>query len=139
MKAKIFGKGLIYWLAVIGLVIGMTGTVNAAEGEGNCPVPGPIPPGGTLKCDFNVCDDNIDNDGDGFIDGADPDCSGGAPHACLDGLDNDGDGWIDSADPSCWRVHPPSDIPTLTQWGIIILMTVIMGIGVMILVRRRMA
>jgi hypothetical protein len=44
------------------------------------------------------CSDGIDNDGDGLIDSADPDCSTGT---CTDGLDNDGDGWMDMDDPDC--------------------------------------
>lgn len=35
-------------------------------------------------------------------------------------------------------IAPPEDIPTLSEWGTIIFMTIIMGIGVAILVRRRM-
>ena len=62
------------------------------------------------------CSDGIDNDGDGLIDAADPDChtdgnpgnpdsynpggtEGGAQ--CADGKDNDGDGLVDAADPGC--------------------------------------
>ena len=46
------------------------------------------------------CQDGIDNDGDGLIDLADPDCMGDPTHpsespACSDGLDNDNDGLID--------------------------------------------
>ena len=47
----------------------------------------------------------IDNDGDGLVDGADPDCQvGPTPEgppgdaSCTDGLDNDGDGLVDGAD-----------------------------------------
>ena len=32
---------------------------------------------------------------------------------------------------------PPSDIPTLSEWGIIIFMTIILGIGIVTLLRRR--
>ena len=46
------------------------------------------------------CDDGIDNDGDGAVDGADGECTGGPglPESgaqCSDGLDNDGDGAMD--------------------------------------------
>lgn len=59
------------------------------------------------------CSDGIDNDGDGLIDQADPQCYGpyGAESAdglgravqdvCADGLDNDGDGLTDRDDPQC--------------------------------------
>ena len=55
------------------------------------------------------CEDGIDNDGDGLIDGADPACMAGndresedPPPACSDGLDNDADGLIDHPDdPGC--------------------------------------
>jgi streptogramin lyase len=46
-----------------------------------------------------VCNDNIDNDGDTLIDAADPDCQ--TPEVCNDNLDNDGDTLIDAADPDC--------------------------------------
>ncbi len=59
------------------------------------------------------CLDGIDNDGDGLVDAADPQCldpfSGEsadgvrrAPDtACNDGIDNDGDGRVDAADDGC--------------------------------------
>lgn len=91
-----FVRGLIYWLVIFVLVFGMMGMVEA-EGEGDCPVAGPIPFGDTVEeCDFNVCDDNIDNDGDGLVDLDDPDCQ-----TCNDGIDNDGDGLTDGKDPDC--------------------------------------
>ncbi|MBI4831288.1 MAG: putative metal-binding motif-containing protein [Candidatus Lindowbacteria bacterium] len=73
-----------------------------------------------------VCDDGIDNDCDGQIDSADPDCGAppvdadgdgyasdidcddsdpavnpGAAEVCDDGIDNDCDGRVDSADSDC--------------------------------------
>lgn len=59
------------------------------------------------------CADGLDNDGDGLVDQADPQCYG--PYhaestdglgrkpqdACADGLDNDNDGLIDRDDPEC--------------------------------------
>jgi len=72
-----------------------------------------------------VCSDGIDNDNDGFIDAADPQChtdgdannpnsyvpthysestgpnNGGGSPQCSDTIDNDGDGLIDAADPQC--------------------------------------
>ncbi|MEZ4398611.1 MAG: M4 family metallopeptidase [Kofleriaceae bacterium] len=72
---------------------GVTLTVSAAGAS-----PGPE----------TVCDDGVDNDGDGAIDCADSDCAG-APACqgpttetvCDDGVDNDGDGAIDCADSDC--------------------------------------
>jgi hypothetical protein len=59
---------------------------------------------------FNVseCADGVDNDGDGRVDGNDPECASGSTEApqqpsgeCADGIDNDGDGSIDGGDPEC--------------------------------------
>lgn len=54
------------------------------------------------------CSDSIDNDGDGWSDGQDPDCSADQPGelgigsaSCNDGLDGDGDGRVDGDDPQC--------------------------------------
>ncbi|MDQ4015785.1 MAG: hypothetical protein M3136_08500, partial [Thermoproteota archaeon] len=64
------------------------------------------------ECPFeagDLCDDSIDNDGDGVADAEDPDCSieggfvslpFGGPN-CDDGIDNDGDELIDGEDPGC--------------------------------------
>jgi len=52
-----------------------------------------------------VCDDGLDDDGDGQIDCADIDCLGTptCPEAvCTDGIDNDADGFIDCNDPDCF-------------------------------------
>lgn len=63
------------------------------------------------------CSDGLDNDTDGLIDCADPDCVGQPGPGggicgeesglvnCTDTVDNDGDGLVDCADPtSCWHV-----------------------------------
>jgi hypothetical protein len=53
------------------------------------------------------CGDGIDNDGDGLVDGDDPDCAGEEPpppppaDSCDDGLDNDRDDLTDEDDPEC--------------------------------------
>ena len=53
------------------------------------------------------CGNGADDDGDGWIDAFDPDCTistaegGFSVTACNDGLDTDGDGAVDSADPQC--------------------------------------
>ncbi len=62
---------------------------------------------------LDACADGLDNDNDGLIDAADPDCSDAgdddetAPAeametgACGNGEDDDGDGLVDAADPGC--------------------------------------
>ena len=63
--------------------------------------------GGNGDGQTTACRDNVDNDGDGWVDGEDPDCSPGDIEAgfgstvCNDGLDNDSDGDTDSADSQC--------------------------------------
>ncbi len=53
------------------------------------------------------CLDGLDNDGDGWVDQDDPDCSveddelGLGDTQCNDGVDNDEDGLIDAQDPDC--------------------------------------
>jgi hypothetical protein len=47
------------------------------------------------------CDDGWDNDCDGLVDGADPDCAGKAFEHCANLVDDDGDGLVDCADPDC--------------------------------------
>ena len=55
--------------------------------------------------DRERCDDGRDNDGDGLIDCADPDCasecSEDPERDCFNGLDDDRDGWTDCDDPDC--------------------------------------
>jgi hypothetical protein len=51
----------------------------------------------------------VDSDGDGWVDGRDPDCARGGEennatfgdYTCNDGVDNDGDGLVDSEDTDC--------------------------------------
>lgn len=70
------------------------------------------------------CEDGRDNDGDGFVDGADPGCGADNTEApddrprgvsdCQDGRDNDGDGLIDTAqDPGCAADGTEADTPAL--------------------------
>ncbi len=64
-----------------------------------------------------TCDNSADDDGDGLIDCADPDCNGQlGPNieicqtteiTCDDGFDNDADGLTDCADPNCDGVPGP--------------------------------
>gem|GEM_PF-6386625 len=69
--------------------------------------------GGNARIDQNlfapaeICDNNLDNDGDGLIGCLDPDCNRrnsceyGEELTCKDGIDNDSDGLIDCEDPDC--------------------------------------
>ncbi len=56
-----------------------------------------------------ACADGMDQDLDGLVDCADPDCDGQCPEqdavACADGRDQDGDGLVDARDPQCWPGH----------------------------------
>jgi len=53
--------------------------------------------------EVGYCTDSFDNDADNLIDGADPDCGGGA-EVCDDGIDNDLDELTDCDDPDCGGV-----------------------------------
>ncbi len=65
------------------------------------------------------CENGADDDGDGLVDCADPDCAGvgpcdfGAEARCTDGLDNDTDGQTDCADGDCVETFacPPTCVP----------------------------
>ncbi len=61
------------------------------------------------------CHDGIDNNEDGFIDQADPECTRffreDLPALCRDNDDNDRDGLKDAADPDCAPFYPVSPIP----------------------------
>lgn len=57
-----------------------------------------------------ICEDGVDNDSDGDVDGLDDDCdegtslsssSMGMGEDCSDGIDNDGDGDVDDLDDDC--------------------------------------
>ena len=58
---------------------------------------------------ITACADGVDNDGDGWVDLADPGCADAADGdeslvgatECSDEVDNDGDGLVDGADPEC--------------------------------------
>lgn len=89
-------------------VVGLEGSSEAClDGASSLPCETSRLPGG-----FS-CADGLDNDGDGFVDGQDPQCfsPNGAESpehagvfqndACTDGTDNDGDGLIDLLDPGC--------------------------------------
>ena len=78
---------------------------------------------GVANCSAAVvtaCDDGVDNDGDGWVDLADPGCPNAAdddeslagPDECGDEVDNDGDGLIDGLDPNC--IDPTGDSESAT-------------------------
>ncbi|WP_425422548.1 hypothetical protein [Phaeodactylibacter xiamenensis] len=56
----------------------------------------PPPPSFTEE----VCNNGIDDDGDGLVDNEDPDCQENA-EICNNGIDDDGDGLTDGEDPDC--------------------------------------
>ncbi len=60
-----------------------------------------LPPDGVVE----ICDNEIDDDGDELVDCADPDCDREPPCAtveyCHNGIDDDDDGLIDGEDPDC--------------------------------------
>jgi len=100
-------------------------TVHAALAQDNppgCKNPVPGDPGNkNPNChegpEFGNCNDGIDNDGDGLVDGDDPDCQvpptqEGPPGdpTCSDGIDNDQDGAIDGADSDC-QTPPTTEGP----------------------------
>jgi Putative metal-binding motif len=59
--------------------------------------------GGTPQTTEISCADNVDNDCDGLVDCADPNCAASCttPENCKDGIDNDGDTLRDCDDPDC--------------------------------------
>ena len=70
-----------------------------------------------------ACSDDIDNDGDGLVDGADAGClapdSDSEAEVCNDGVDQDTDGLVDLRDPGCDspadgdELDPPPPVPTI--------------------------
>ncbi|RIK94814.1 MAG: hypothetical protein DCC71_23115 [Proteobacteria bacterium] len=63
------------------------------------------------------CENGLDDDGDGAVDGADPGCAGASDPdersalACDNGLDDDGDGRADVADPGCGAPSGTTESP----------------------------
>lgn len=68
-----------------------------------------------------ACFDGEDNDGDGLVDCADPDCRPEVacfdfPETCDNGVDDNGDGWVDCDDVFCLDAPdacPPMDRPPI--------------------------
>ena len=82
----------------------------ASYGEAYVP-----PPGGGGGTEIS-CSDGLDNDGDGLVDCADPDCASNpacqtSPEICTNGQDDDGDGLVDCSDPDC-ASDPACQVPT---------------------------
>jgi hypothetical protein len=63
-----------------------------------------------------ICNDNIDNDGDGKIDAEDLDCTS-VPEICNNGLDDDRDGLKDVADEDCQATIGYHYAPSFTATG----------------------
>jgi hypothetical protein len=63
-----------------------------------------------------ICDDEIDNDVDGWVDMSDPDCAG--ERICDDLVDNDGDEAVDCADTDC--ASSPDCAGKIACWCIIL-------------------
>jgi hypothetical protein len=57
-------------------------------------------------CQFEDCDNGIDDDGDGAVDGHDPVCPNPPPEDCTANVDLDLDGRYGCEDPSCAAVCP---------------------------------
>jgi hypothetical protein len=62
--------------------------------------------GGKKKTSTEICNDDIDNDGDGYTDCFDSECNtdpacAAAQEICNNGIDDDGDGAVDCADTQC--------------------------------------
>ncbi|MBL7846494.1 MAG: VCBS repeat-containing protein, partial [Cyclobacteriaceae bacterium] len=81
-------KGMGKSVVTLVVLLFITGWVSVAQAQVN-----------------EICNDGIDNDGNGLIDCADPFCNFAANVEkgcrCFDAIDNDGDGKKDSADPDC--------------------------------------
>lgn len=74
-----------------------TGQTQCVDGAAAC-VQTVFPSPETIAA--GTCNDSLDNDCDGLVDAADPDCQV-VTEICNDSIDNDNDGLIDCADPDC--------------------------------------
>jgi hypothetical protein len=64
-----------------------------------------------------ICNDNIDNDGDGKIDAEDVNSCSAVPEICNNGLDDDRDGLKDASDPNCQTTTGYNYTPSFTATG----------------------
>ena len=74
-------------------IVGLQSDVNICVNQG--PTDCQLDP---TQCE-ELCNNGIDDDGDGLIDGADPNCQ--STEICNNGQDDDGDGKIDGQDEDC--------------------------------------
>ena len=93
--------GFTMWIMVGENFTGSSFTVRYTPVSSGSSTPQPVD-------EETICGDGIDNDVDGYIDCADPDCEAisfcgpeGRRETCSDGYDNDGDGDIDCDDSGC--------------------------------------
>jgi hypothetical protein len=64
----------------------------------------PVLLGGLVTLSAEICDNQLDDDGDGLVDCGDPECRMAEPcfeSTCFDGMDNDFDGLVDCGDRDC--------------------------------------
>jgi hypothetical protein len=59
------------------------------------------PDGSRLGTWIEICDNSVDDDGDGLADCADPDCLNWRAEVCSNGIDDDCDGYADCTDSNC--------------------------------------
>ena len=102
-------------LRVGGLLLGITGlTVHGPGCQPTCYDTGGFHDTGGGQ---GECSDGVDNDGDGWLDSDDPDCSTGdaevaySTNECNDMIDNDSDGLVDAGDPGCANATDDSESP----------------------------
>jgi Ca2+-binding RTX toxin-like protein len=62
-----------------------------------------------------ICGNGVDDDGDGKVDNADPDCQVVVPEVCDNGVDDNGDGLVDTDDPQCQATEGPAGDPTCSD------------------------
>ena len=93
---------------------GNSGVIQTLESEVSTPTAFVQDEIVTVSLQLNVldeakhhCNDEMDNDEDGYVDDADPDCASGYEELgfgetqCNDGIDNNGDGTLDAEDSNC--------------------------------------